>query len=300
MGILMAFRENNAEAVAMLSPLVKSLEALGWVDRRTIRFEVRWTAGDPELMTAFAKELVDLNPAILLAGGNLTTAALQRLTKTIPIIFVNSSDPVGDGFVASLTHPGGNITGFANQQASLAGKWLDMLMQIAPGIKQVAMLYGPHTSPGGGAFYMGPFEAAARSVNVRPLAAPVRSDDEIEVVVASLGSEPASGIVVMTDIFVMIHSAAIVSAAARHRVPAVYWASSYVREGGLLSYGVDYRDSYSQAAPYVDRILRGTKPADLPVQLPAKFEIALNRRTAKALGLEVPASILLRADEVIE
>jgi putative tryptophan/tyrosine transport system substrate-binding protein len=299
-GILMAFKENNAEAIAMLSRLLNSLETFGWVDGRTVRVEIRWTAGNPELMNAFAKELIELNPGLLLAGGNLTTAALQRLTKTIPIVFVNLSDPVGDGFTDSLAHPGGNITGFANQQASLASKWLELLTQIAPGIKRVAMLFGPHTSPGGGAFYMGPFEFAARSVNIRPIAAPVRSDDEIEAVVASLGSERASGFVVMTDIFVMVHSTAIVSAAARYKVPGVYWASSYVREGGLLSYGVDYRDSYSQAAPYIDRILRGARPAELPVQLPVKFEMALNRRTAKALGLEIQPRIVALADEIIE
>ena len=262
--------------------------------------DVRWAAGNVDRMRMFAKELVDLQPDVILASTTPATAALQRETRTIPIVFVNVADPVGAGFVASLPRPGGNITGFINIEAAMAGKWLELLTEIAPGVKRAAIMFNPDTAPCGGSYYLPSFEAAARSFKVEPITAPVHSDAEIETVMTSLGREPGGGLVVMPDGFMFVHRAPIISLAARNNVPAVYSAPVFVRDGGLLSYGPDWADIFRRAASYVDRILRGAKPAELPVQLPVKFEMAVNLKTAKALGLTVPQSILLRADEVIE
>ena len=249
----------------------------------------------------FAKELVALQPEVILSEGTPVTAALQRETKTIPIVFVVVGDPVGDGFVASLPRPGGNMTGFGVAEGAMGGKWLELITQIAPSVRRVAMMFNPDTAPGGGSYYLRDFEAAARSLRVSPIAAPIHGDGEIETVVTSLGREPSGGLVVIADHFMQIHVAPIILLAAQNKVPAVYpWRYAVARGSGLLSYGPDLRDVVRRAAPYVDRILRGAKPADLPVQLPVKFQMALNAKTAKALGLAVPPSILLRADEVIE
>jgi putative tryptophan/tyrosine transport system substrate-binding protein len=225
-----------------------------------------------------------------------TTAAVQRETRTIPIVFVG--DPVASGIVARLDRPSGNITGFANFEATLGGKWLDLLSEIAPGLKQAAIIFNPDTAPA--STYMPSFETAARSLKVVPISAPVQSAIEIETAIIALGREPGGGLVVMPDVFMTAHRAPIISAAARINVPAVYPVSAFARDGGLLSYGVHQVDLFRRAATYVDRILRGEKPGDLPVQFPVKYEMVVNLKTAKALGLTVPQSILLRADEVIE
>jgi putative ABC transport system substrate-binding protein len=209
-------------------------------------------------------------------------------------------DPVGEGFVAGLPRPGGNLTGFSSLEPSMAGKWLELLTEIAPGLKRAANMFNPDVAPGGGSYFRPAFEAAARSLKVAPIVAPVHSDAEIETVITSLGREPGGGFVVTGDAFMQVHRAPTILLAARNNVPAVYTRSVFARDGGLLSYGPDYVDIFRRSASYVDRILRGAKPADLPVQLPTKFEMALNAKTAKALGLAVPPSILLRADEVIE
>jgi putative tryptophan/tyrosine transport system substrate-binding protein len=299
-GVLMVFKEDDVHAQIFLSGFVKGLADFGWSDGRNMRLDVRWASGNVNLLNTFGKELVDLQPDLILVGGDAATAAAQRITRTIPIIFVNVADPVGSGFVGSLRRPGGNITGFGNQEASLASKWLEALVQIAPGVKRAAILFNPQTAPGAGTYYLPSFEAAAVSLGIEPIAAPTQNDKEIEETIASLAKVPGGGLSVMTDSFTLVHRTPIILAAARYKVPAVYWSSNYVREGGLISYGPDFRDSYSRAAPYADRILRGADPAELPVQLPVKFEMVLNRGTATALGIEVPQSILLRADEVIE
>jgi putative ABC transport system substrate-binding protein len=237
---------------------------------------------------------------VILASGTPATAAFQQQTRTIPIVFVNVVDPVGQGFVASLPHPGGNITGFINIEAGMTGKWLELLTEIAPSVKRVAIMFNPDTAPHVRSYFLPSIEAAARSLKVELIAAPVHDDAEIEQVITSLGREPGGGLIVSPDGFMFIHRAPIISLTARSKVVTVYQFSVYVREGGLLSYGPNFGDIYRRAASYVDRILRGTKPADLPVQLPVKFEMVLNAKTAKALGLTIPASILLRADEVIE
>jgi putative tryptophan/tyrosine transport system substrate-binding protein len=299
-GVLVPLDENDPEAKTYLAGFTQGLAELGWTDGRNLRMEVRWAAADVDRMRMFAKELVDLQPEIIFVNSTAVTAALQRETRTIPIVFAAVSDPVGDGFVAGLPRPGGNLTGFITEEASMAGKRLELLTEIAPGVKRAAAMFNPDTAPGGGSYYLPAFEAAARSLKVTPIAAPVHSNAEIETVMTSLGGEPGGGLVVNGDAFVLVHRAPIVLLAARNNVPAVYQNSVFARDGGLLSYGPDQVDILRRSASYVDRILRGAKPADLPVQLPVKFEMALNAKTAKALGLNVPPSILLRADEVIE
>ena len=223
---------------------------------------------------------------------------MQRETRTIPIVFAGVGDPVASGIVAQLDRPSGNVTGFAALEPSLGGKWLELLSEIAPGLKRAAIMFNPDM-PNGSA-YMPSFETAARSLKLVPITAPVRSDAEIETAIIALGREPRGGLFVCPDVFVINHRAPIISAAARNKLPAVYWHTDFARDGGLLSYGPDQVDAFRRAAPYVDRILRGAKPGDLPVQLPTKFEMILNRKTATALGLAIPPSIMLRADEVIE
>jgi ABC-type uncharacterized transport system substrate-binding protein len=299
-GVLMAQAASDPVAVTYLSRFAQGLLEVGWTAGSNVRMDVRWASGELDRMRTYAKELVALQPDVILSNGTAVTAVLQRETKTIPIVFVVVSDPVGSGFVASLPSPGGNITGFINLEAKLGGKWLELLTEIAPRIKRVAMIFNPDTAAGLGAYYGPPFEAAALSLNVEPISSPVHNDAEIETVVTSLGREPRGGLVVMPDTFTFTHRAPIIRSAARNSVPAVYWNSPYAREGGLLSYGVDNADLYRSSASYVDRILRGAKPADLPVQVPTKYETVVNLKTAKELGVTVPQSLLVVADEVIE
>jgi ABC-type uncharacterized transport system substrate-binding protein len=299
-GVLMAFNETDSRAKGWLSRFASGLSQLGWTNGSNLRIDVRWAGDDVKQMRLFAKELVGIKPDVILAFGTPVTAALQRETRTIPIVFAIVSDPVGEGFVASLSHPGGNITGFHNSEASIGGKWLELLAQVAPGVKRAAMIFNPDTAPGHGKYYMPDFEAAARSLDITPIAAPVHSLEELEAAITSLGREPGGSFIAMADFFLLNHRAAMIALAARNNIPAVYPWREVPTAGGLLSYGPDLEDIVRRAAPYVDRILRGANPAELPVQVPVKFETVVNVKTAKALGLEVPASILLRADEVIE
>jgi putative tryptophan/tyrosine transport system substrate-binding protein len=269
---------------------------LGWTDGRNLRMDVRWAAaGNLDRTRIFAKELVDLQPDAILANTTLVTAALQRETQTIPIVFAGINDPVASGFVVGLPRPGGNITGLISLEETMGGKWLQLLTETAPGVKRAAIMFNPDTTPGGGSYYLPSFEAAARALKVEPIIASVHSDAEIETVITSLGREPGGGIVVAGGTFTMVHRAPIILLAAQNNVPTVYRDTVSVRDGGLLSYGPDYVDVYRRAAPYVDRILRGAKPADLPVQLPTKFEMAINLKTAKALGLTIPETLLATA-----
>jgi putative ABC transport system substrate-binding protein len=242
--------------------------------------------------------LVRLQPDVIVPYGTLATAALQRETRTIPIVFAGAADPVASGIVPRLDRPSGNVTGFAQYETTMGGKWLELLSEIAHGLKRAAIMFNPDTAPV--STYLPSLEAAARSLKVVLIPAPVHSDLEIESAIIALGREPGGGLVFIPDAFTSVHRAPIIFAAARNKVPAVYRLSEFARDGGLLSYGVDNVDLFRRAASYVDRILRGEKPADLPVQLPTKYEMAVNLNTAKALGLTVPQSILLRADEVIE
>jgi len=300
-GALMPYDESDPEGKLRYSAFVQALADLGWTDGRNVRMDLRWTGGDNNPIRGLAQELVGLQPDIILTNGAAPTVALQRETRSIPIVFANVTDPVASGIVPRLNQPGGNITGFAIQEASLGGKWFELLSEIAPGLKRAAIMFNPDTSPISYMSTLMPsFEAAARSLNVVPIIAPVHSDVDIETAIIALGREPQSGLVVIPEVFTVAHRAPIISAAARNNVPAVYGGFAQVREGGLLSYGPDPVDLFRRAATYVDRILRGEKPGDLPVQLPTKYEMAANLKTAKALGLMVPQTLLAIADEVIE
>jgi putative ABC transport system substrate-binding protein len=297
-GVLMNLAADDPGSAARIAAFAQGLAELGWTIGRNVRMDLRSHGADSNRIRAFAQELVGLQPDIIVTSATPATAAVQRETDTIPIVFLNVGDPVASGLVASLARPGGNVTGFAILEASLGGKWLQLLSEIAPGLKRAAIMFNPDTAPASA--YMPSFETAARSLKIVPIMAPVHGDLEIETAIIALGREPGGGLVVMPDGFMVAHRAPIILAAARNNVPAVYWQSFFARDGGLLSYGVDQVDIWRRAATYVDRILRGAKPAELPIQLPPKFEMAVNLKTAKALGLAVPPSILLRADEQIE
>jgi putative ABC transport system substrate-binding protein len=296
--VLTPYDDNDPLYKPRVSAFTQALADLGWTIGRNVRMDLRWSGGDTNRIRALARELVGLQPDIILASSTPAIVAIQRETRTIPIVFVTLSDPVASRIVARLDRPSGNITGFGGLEATLGGKWLELLSEIAPGLKRAAIMFNPDTSTASA--YMPSLETAARSLKVVPIVAPVHSEVEIETAIVALGREPGGGLVVMPDAFANLHRAPIISAAARNNVPAVYYRSEFARDGGLLSYGVDGLDTYRGAATYVDRILRGAKPAELPVQLPTKFEMILNLKTAKALGLAVPPSILLRADEQIE
>jgi putative ABC transport system substrate-binding protein len=295
-GVLMPYDESDPEPKRRVSAFTQALAGLGWTDGRNVRMDLRWAGDDINRFRALAQELVGLQPDIIVTNGTLATAALQQETRTIPIVFLNVSDPVASGLVPRLDRPSGNVTGFANFEATLGGKWLELLSEIAPGLKRVATMFN-HVPV---SLYMPSFETAARSLKVAPISAPVHSDVEIETAIMDLRREPGGGLIVMPDVFMVAHRALIISAAARNNVPTVYWQSLFARDGGLLSYGTDEVDTFRRAATYVDRILRGAKAAELPVQLQTKFEMVVNLKTAKALGLTIPERLLATAEEVIQ
>jgi putative ABC transport system substrate-binding protein len=299
-GMLFGSPQGDRQAVFELAFLKSTLQELGWTEGRNIVIEDRWAAAEVDRIQAFARELVSLQPDLILAQTTPVVAALQRETKTIPIVFVVVADPVGSGFVASLPHPGGNITGFINLEASLGGKWIEILKDIVPGVANVALMFNPETAPV--AYYQQPFETAARSSGIEPTVAPIRNEADIERVFASLEDKPKTGVVMLPDVFTAARHNLdlVISRASRYRVPTVYPYRYMVAAGGLIAYGVDPIDLFRRAPAYIDRILKGANPADLPVQLPTKFEMAINLKTAKALGLDVPPSLLARADEVVE
>jgi len=297
-GVLMAFAEGDSESRLRLAAFKEGLAVLGWVEGRNLTFEVRWMAGEVDRGAGFAKELVALKPDVILAHTTPVTAALQRETRTIPIVFTAVSDPVGSGFVKSRAQPGGNITGFANLESSMVEKWVQLLKEIAPRVTRAAVMFNPKTAPYV-EYYLQPLNAAATRFGVKTVMAAVGSEIDIENVIAGLGREPGSGLIVMSDGYMSVHRKSIIDLTARHKVPAIYYVDSMAVEGGLISYGIDNVDLFRRAALYVDRILRGAKPADLPVQYPSKFELVINTMTAKTLGLTIPQSILVRADRVI-
>jgi putative tryptophan/tyrosine transport system substrate-binding protein len=299
-GVLMGYPESDSEAQANIAAFREGLEKLGWVEDRNIRFYTRWaTPEDAEARQLFAKELVALQPDLILSHTTPTTAALLQQTRTIPIIFANVSDPVGSGFVASFRQPGGNVTGFNVSEPTLAGKLVELLKEIAPRVARVAMLFNPATATYA-EYWLNPFKTSAASFAVVAIEARVRDRSELEPVFAAQAREPNGGLIVMSDSFTLAHSVDITSLAARYRLPVVYPYRLFVGVGGLLSYGVDLTDCFRRAATYADRILKGTKPNELPVQAPVKFELIINIKTAKALGLDVPAHLQQLADELIE
>ena len=300
-GVLMGYAESDPAARTYAAAFVQGLASLGWTEGRNLRIDFRWAVGDVDRMRSLAKELSQLRPDTILANTTPITAALAQETRTIPIVFVIVSDPVGAGLVQSLPRPGGNITGFINVEAGMGGKWLELLKEVAPGVKRAAILFNPATAPGGGAYFLPAFETAARSLAVTPIVAPVGDAAQIERAIDSLAREPGGGLVTMTDGSMLVHRRAIIAAALRNKLPLTGASSLWGREDGvLLSYGPDAVDIFRRAAAYVDRILHRAKPSELPVQVPTKFELIINLKTAKALGLDIPPTLLARADEVIE
>jgi putative ABC transport system substrate-binding protein len=299
-GVLMALPETQVGAQIWFAAFREELQKLGWTDGRNIRIDTRWaTPADAVARQRFAKELIALQPDVILSHATPTTAALLQETRTIPIVFATVSDPVGSGFVASIPRPGGNVTGFTNIEPTMAGKWLELLKQIAPGVTRVALLFNPAAAPYA-EYYLNPLKTAARSFAVEAIAAPVRETSELEPVVAALARDPNGGLVVMTDTFTSAHRVEITELAARYRLPAVYPFRFFAELGGLLSYGVNLNDNFRRAASYVDSILKGAKPSELPVQAPVKFELVINLKTAQALGVTIPPILLAQADHVIE
>jgi len=298
-GVLVASPADDAEWKARLAAFNDGLAQLGWIEGRNMRVDTRWATTNADDLRKQAAELVATTPDVLVAASGTTSIApLLQATRTVPIVFAIVVDPVGAGFVASLARPGGNATGFTMFEYGMSGKWLELLKQIAPGVTRAAVLRDPAIASGIGQF--GAIQAVAPSLGVELSPVDVRDAPEIERAVAAFAGIPNGGLVVTASPSSTIHRDLIVALAARHKLPAVYWERFYVAAGGLISYGPDRLDQYRQAAGYVDRILKGEKAADLPVQVPTKFQIVINQRTAKALGIAVPQSVLTRADEVIE
>jgi putative tryptophan/tyrosine transport system substrate-binding protein len=298
-GALIGSAEDDPENARRLAAFERGLAKLGWKNGGNIRIDYRFAVGDVERAHRLAAELVALAPDILLATDTPTLRALRQQTQTIPTVFVTVSDPIGSGFVASLANPGGNVTGFITVEPALGGKWLSILKEIAPSLQRAAGIFNPETAPFS-ALFVRAAESAAATLGLAIIAREVRDDAQIEAAFASIGRDAGGGIIVMPDLFTAVHRQQIVALAAKHRLPAIYPYRHFVTNGGLVSYGVDLLDLYRPAAVYIDRILRGAKPADLPVQAASKFELVINLNTAKALGLDIPLSLMIRADEMIE
>jgi ABC-type uncharacterized transport system substrate-binding protein len=297
--VLSGFAATDPEAQARIAALQQGLNELGWAEGRNLSIEFRWDPGGAVQMREFARELIELKPDLVLGMTTPALTALVEETKTIPILFVNIVDPLGRGFISNMARPGGNVTGFLNFEFSMGGKWLETLKQIAPAVERVALLFNPRTAPYANSFIR-VAEAAAPSFGVQPIAAGVHDDGELERTVAEFAAKPAGGLIILPDSFTTGHRGLIVTLAARCRLPAVYPLRVFAASGGLISNGGDPIDIFRRAASYVDRILKGANPGDLPVQTPTKFEVVINLKTANALGLSVPPMLLARADEVIE
>jgi len=296
-GVLITLAADDPEGQARVAAFRQGLQQLGWTGGHDVQIETRWATSNIEARK-HAAELVALAPDLILATGSPTVAALQQATRSVPIVFVNVADPVGAGFVDGLARPGGNITGFALYEYSMSGKFLELLKEIAPRVTRVAVLRDPAIAAGSG--QLGVIQALAPSFGVELTPIGVREPGEIERGISAIAHGPNGGVIVTGSPLAVIHRELIIALAARHRLPAVYFYRFFVREGGLISYGPDSIDPYRRAAGYVDRILKGEKPADLPVQAPTKYELAINLKTARTLGLDVPATLLARADEVID
>jgi putative tryptophan/tyrosine transport system substrate-binding protein len=298
-GVLMPYAENDPETSPRVTALHQGLQQLGWIDGRNVRIKHRWFASDAESRRKLASELVDLRPDVILTETTPVTTAVLRETHTIPVVFMQVADPVGSGFVASFPRPGGNATGFNAYPLTIASKWLELLMEIVPRTVRVMFLFNPPTAPYAQRMFE-PFKAAASEIGVEIIASPVHDPAELEPIIAAFAREPDGGLIVLPSAFMITYRDLVVTLAARHHLPAVYSFRHYAQAGGLISYGNNPADQYRQAATYIDRILRGARPADLPVQTSVKFELIVNLKTAKAMGLTIPESLLLRADEVIE
>jgi putative ABC transport system substrate-binding protein len=297
-GVLMSTSADDPEGQARLAAFQQGLQQSGWTIGRNVRIDSRWPAGDSERLRRYAAELVALSPDVIIATGSAAAGPLLQATRTIPVVFVIVPDPVGAGFVNSLSRPGGNATGFIQFEYGISGKWLELLKQIAPGVTRAAILRDPAISAGIGQF--GAIQAVAPSLGVEVSPINVRDAGEIERAIGDFARSPNAGLITTGSALAVVHRHLIITLAAKHRLPAVYFQRTLVADGGLISYGADGIDQYRRAVGYVDRILKGEKPADLPVQMPTKYELVINLKTAKALGLEIPPTLLARADEVIE
>jgi putative tryptophan/tyrosine transport system substrate-binding protein len=298
-GVLLPASEDDTEYQVFLAAFREELRKLGWMEGTNISLDIRWAIAGAASMQRLATELVALQPDLILTQGTPATASVLQETRSIPIIFATAVDPVGSGFVVSFARPGGNVTGFTVIEPTMVSKWLELLKEVAPRVSRVAFLFNPATAPFA-EFYLKPFRASAVTFAVETVAAPVRDMPELDSAVRALTREPNAGLLVMPDHFLNVHRAEIISIAARYRLPVVYPYRFYPELGGLLSYGNDYVDNWRRAATYLDKILNGAKPSELPVQAPVKFELVINMKTARALGLEVPWQLQQRADKVIE
>jgi putative ABC transport system substrate-binding protein len=292
-GVLMGIGDSDPEAKPRVEAFRKGMEELGWTEGRNIRLDYRWTAGDPDRTILFAKEIFELKPDVILVHSSPAVAALRKLTSKVLI-----ADPIGSGFVESLAHPGGNVTGFMNAEAPMAGKWLGLMMEIVPKVKRVALIYNPRTSPYQS--FLREFDASARQLGVQSVPTPVLDAAELEGALHALGQQPDSAFFVVPDVFMQVHRALIIKLAEQYRLPAIYPYRFFPTSGGLLSYGFDTVVVFRQAASYVDKVLKGASPADLPVQAPSTFKMIVNLKAAQAIGLTIPESSLVRADEVID
>ena len=299
-GVLSTFAESDPEAQSLVEALDQTLQELGWVEGRNLRIDRRWAAGNPGRIEGFVKTLIELEPDVFVAHGTPAVSALQKQTRNIPIVFVQVTDPIGAGFITNLAHPGGNITGFTTYEPSMVGKWGEMLKEMAPAISRIAFLFNPETAPYVMRYFQGPLETSARSLGLQPSSSPVHNTSKIESAITALARAPGGGLIMMPDTFNIVHRERIIALARQNKLPAISPYRFVVAEGGLISYGLDLVDLFRRTGGYVDRILRGAKPAELPVQAPTKYETTINLKTAKALGLTVPDKLLATADEVIE
>jgi putative tryptophan/tyrosine transport system substrate-binding protein len=297
--VLMAYAESDPEGQAWVAAFREGLQKLGWTENTNVRIDYRWATAEVAQIRQQAKELVAQQPELILSSGSPTTLALVQQTRTLPIVFANLVDPIGQGFVASMSKPGGNVTGFANLEGSIIGKYLELLKEIAPRVTKVALFYNPETATFAH-IYLDRFKVAAETLGVKATTPQFRTMAELETIMAAQAREPNGGLIAMPDGFNTANRVPITSFAARYRLPAIYPTRPFADAGGLMSYGNVISDNYRRAASYVDRILKGERPSELPVQFPVKFELVVNLKTARALGLDVPLFLQQRADEVIE
>ncbi len=298
-GVLIALAETDPDIRRRVAAFEGGLRELGWIVGRNVHIHYRF-ADETHRIQTVAKELVALGPDVVVASSRIVASALRRENRMIPIVFVTASDPVGEGFAGSLARPDGNVTGFTNSFQSMGGKWVELLKQIAPNLTRVGIIFNPATAAGSGSYFLPSFEAAAQANAMSASAVPVRAREDIDQVLSAFGREPGSGLIVMPDNFTSLHRSLVIAQMTKHRMPAIYPFRYFAEEGGLMSYGVDLLELYKRTPSYVDRILRGAKVVDLPMQAAAKFELVINLKAAKALDLAVPRIILARADEVIE
>jgi putative ABC transport system substrate-binding protein len=301
LGVLMHSTERDDPATSSsLEALTSALAELGWTNQRNIQIDYRFSGGVSARLAALARDLVARQPDVLFCRGTPTTMALFQETRTIPIVFVEASDPIGSGFANSLARPSHNVTGFSNYESSVAGKWLELLKEVASGTARAGVIFNPETAVGGGQYFLRSIESAAQSMRIETVPIPVHNVTELDGAVGNFARGPNSGLIAIPDLFNSLNRHQIIASAELRRLPAIYSNRSYAKSGGLIAYGVDPSDLSRRAASYVDRILKGANPSDLPVQQPNKYDLVINLKAAKALGLEIPPTLLARADEVIE